>query len=150
MIRTILDKIAMFFFMGMFPGLFIFIISLFIDIKFLQGLSVAIMGISVFSMTFFFIISLFLSFLESSFSYSKSLLTYKVNTLQKIFVMIMVASAIAFLIGAQNSQAYGFDLWDMEGMFESQSNSRKTNWLTTISAMTLGISITGYFLYKEK
>ena len=64
--------------------------------------------------------------------------------------MIMVASAIAFLIGAQNSQAYGFDLWDMEGMFESQSNSRKTNWLTTISAMTLGISITGYFLYKEK
>jgi len=77
------------------------------------------------------------------------------NDKQKIFVMVGAGSFVVLLL-----TIFGLDLFSLENPFSStaglstqakyQDGIRHTNWLGIIAVFNIVVSITGFFLFKDK
>ena len=76
------------------------------------------------------------------------------NDKQKIFVMIGVGSLVVLLITLFATDEFNLEnpFISMRGMdFDTvMSGKRHTNWFGMISTFNIVVSITGFFLFKDK
>ena len=76
------------------------------------------------------------------------------NDKQKIFVMVGVGSFAIFFITIwgldQFSIANPFQSWHALGVDAIKSGKRHTNWIGMIAIFNIAVSITGFFLFKDK
>ena len=72
------------------------------------------------------------------------------NNIQKICVMVGIGSLVTLLIGIffisydPTLEGYPFTYYDYG------AKTVRQNWLTIISAFNIVVSITGFFLFKDK
>ena len=72
------------------------------------------------------------------------------NDKQKIFVMVAVGSAVVFPISVGANPFFYFGSFDsMFGQIDPQGNVH-TNWIGIIAVFNIVVSITGFFLFKDK
>ena len=76
------------------------------------------------------------------------------NVKQKIFVMVTIGSIILWLItvfglgfDGQRYLGYGHSKFDLEQFFKQ---GKKINWLGIIAIFNIVVSVTGFFLFKDK
>ena len=72
------------------------------------------------------------------------------NDKQKIFVMVGVGSLVLFILSIAGLELFHTD-YGLESMFQGgTSDNLKTNYIGLIAVFNVVVSITGFFLFKDK
>ena len=76
------------------------------------------------------------------------------NNIQKIFVMVFVGSLVVLLITLFATEEFTLkspfiSTWDMD-YDTRKTGKRHTNWFGMIAVFNVAVSVTGFFLFKDK